>query len=77
MSLIQKIFTTLLPRSLAEKMEVESREWIAECPCGAARSIWELGGIRWGAAGNPRRLMRCSQCGQRTWHRIYRISRLT
>jgi hypothetical protein len=51
-------------------MERESRSWIARCPCGHARSVWELGGIRWKAKGTPRRLMRCPACGNSSWHLI-------
>jgi hypothetical protein len=51
-------------------MEAESRQWLAECPCGSSRSIWELGGIRWKAAGQPRKLLRCPKCGELHWHKI-------
>lgn len=69
-SRVQRLFQWLLPRSWSESMEAESRQWLAECPCGQARSIWELGGIRWKAAGQPRKLLRCPQCSQLTWHKV-------
>lgn len=68
MTPIQKFFTTLLPKAWAESMEAESRQWKAHCPCGHSRAIWDLGGIRWKAYGEPRRLMTCPACQQRTWH---------
>ncbi len=71
MTLIQKFFTAILPRSWAESMRAESLSWMVQCTCGFERSVWEMGGIRWKAKGNPRRLMRCSECGQRTWHKVY------
>ena len=74
MSFIQKFFMAVLPRSWAEEMQAESQQWILRCTCGFERSMWEVGGIRWKAAGSPRRLIRCSQCGQRTWHTLYRKS---
>jgi DNA-directed RNA polymerase subunit RPC12/RpoP len=53
-------------------MEAESRAWMVQCPhCGAERSVWETGGIRYRAAGTSRRYMRCPACGRRGWHRIY------
>lgn len=52
-------------------MERESREWKMVCPCGRAISVWDAGGIRWKAAGNPVRLARCPRCGL-TWHRLHR-----
>jgi len=72
MSGIQKLLKAVLPDAWAKSMEAESREWICICPCGHARSVWDMGGIRWKAAGNPRRLMKCPGCGQLTWHVISR-----
>jgi len=70
MSLIQKFFVWFLPRRWAESMEAESRRWMVRCPCGFERSFWDLGGIRWKAAGNERRYLRCPQCRQRHWNTI-------
>ncbi len=65
MSRTQRFITALVPRAWAESMERESREWMARCPgCGHAQSIWDLGGIRWKAAGNPRRFLTCAGCGK-------------
>jgi hypothetical protein len=72
MSFIQKLFLAVLPESWAKSMEAESREWMCTCPCGHSRSVWEMGGIRWKAAGNPRRLLKCPSCGQMTWHVVSR-----
>jgi hypothetical protein len=71
MSRTQRFITALVPRAWAESMERESRAWMARCPgCGHARSIWDLGGIRWKAAGNPRRFLTCAECGKPSWHII-------
>ena len=75
MSSIQKFFGALLPRSWAARMEAESRSWIAHCSCGGARSIWDMGGIRWGAAGQPRRYLFCPECGQYSWQTVSREPR--
>jgi hypothetical protein len=32
--------------------------------CGREASIWDLGGIRWKAAGAPRRRLNCSACAR-------------
>jgi len=76
MSFIQQFFTRILPRSWAEDMRAESLNWMIQCTCGFERSVWETGGIRWKAKGSPRRLMSCPQCGQQTWHKVYRKSGL-
>ena len=58
-------------------MEAHSRAWLVQCPnCGHERSLWEIGGIRYKAAGNPRTRtrLRCPSCGQSGWHRISRAA---
>ena len=72
MTSIQKFFVAILPPRWAAAMEAESRSWIARCSCGFARSIWDMGGIRWGAAGQPRRYLSCPQCGKASWHTVSR-----
>lgn len=73
MSAIQKLFATFLSPKASADMEAESRSWTLRCPsCGLERSIWEIGGIRWKAAGSPRKYARCPQCRKAGWHTIYR-----
>jgi hypothetical protein len=69
----QRFFLAILPRSIGKAMEKESRLWMMHCPsCNYERSIWDWGGIRYLAAGRPRRLRHCSHCGQWTWHQVYK-----
>jgi hypothetical protein len=76
MGLLQKLITSIVPKTWAKAIEADSREWMIQCPCGEEISIWDAGGIRYKAAGEPRQLRRCAKCGQRTWHRIYRRKNL-
>lgn len=70
-SWLQRLLLSCLPRSWGESMEASTRLWMARCPCGFERSLWELGGIRWKAAGGrPRTILRCPACGKHTWHAI-------
>jgi transposase-like protein len=72
MSLIQRLLKAILPKSTLKAMEAESRHWMMRCPnCKHEHSVWEAGGIRFGAAGKPRRLLRCPNCGQMIWHEVY------
>jgi hypothetical protein len=58
--------------SLRERMEAESRQWICRClTCGNERSVWEMGGVRYKAAGRSRALMRCPKCERLRCHLIY------
>jgi hypothetical protein len=75
MSLLQRFFTAIFPRRWAESMEAHSRSWMVRCGrCGFAQSIWEMGGIRWkaGSGGRTATFLKCTQCGQRSWHKVTR-----
>ena len=72
MNTMQSLITSLLPQKWAEAIEAESRAWMMQCPCGNEISVWCAGGIRYKAAGNPRRLYRCPACGERTMHRLHK-----
>lgn len=64
-----------LPRTLAADIEADSRRWVVDCPmCASRHSIWDLGGVRWKAAGEPRRLLRCPACGRTTMMRVRRVT---
>ncbi len=72
MSKLQRFLLAVLPSSLGKAMEKQSRLWTMRCPdCGAETSVWDAGGIRYLAAGRPRRLFRCPKCGPR-WHVVYK-----
>ena len=40
--------------------------------CGFSRSVWEMGGVRYKAAGTARRAMRCPNCGKMGWHQVHK-----
>lgn len=70
---VQKLLTGMFSPATAARMEADSRMWMMQCPnCGWERSLWELGGIRYKAVGNPRSLQRCPNCRQIRWLKIYR-----
>jgi ribosomal protein L37E len=73
MSFFQRLFASVLPRHWMEAMEAGSRTWRVRCArCGFARSVWDIGGIRYRAAGQPRWYRQCPQCGRRSWHKVSR-----
>lgn len=65
MGLIQRVMCAILPKQSRDAMEADSRQWKIRClTCGAERSVWEAGGVRWGAASRGKRtLIRCPKCG--------------
>lgn len=71
MSLLRRLILAVVSRERAASMEAESRRWMLQCSeCGQERSVWDLGGLRYGASGNPSYAARCLQCGKRTTHRV-------
>ena len=71
-SLTQRMILAFVSKKTAASMEEHSRQWLVRCNCGFARSIWELGGIRWKAVGKPRMYGRCPKCNTRSWHTVSR-----
>jgi hypothetical protein len=75
LSRAQRFFTWLFPASWAASMEADSRTWIVRCSaCGHAESMWDRGGIRWKARGNPRIRIKCPACGEANWHTVTRTA---
>jgi hypothetical protein len=70
MSRLQRFLQAVLPRRWFAALERGSRAWMMQCPCGHERSVWDAGGIRYKAAGKPRRYARCPKCEQHTWHLV-------
>ena len=57
--------------ALFAAMQRESRLWKAECPnCGAQPSIWDIGGVRYKALGQPKKRLLCPECSKTGWMRI-------
>jgi hypothetical protein len=66
MTFLQKLVLNLLPKRWSEAIRAESESWLLRClTCGATRSLWEAGGIRYkGTARRKRTIVWCPQCGQ-------------
>jgi hypothetical protein len=60
----------ILPAKAFAAVRAGTKEWLAECPCGHKRDIWDSGGVRYKAAGEPRARGGCPACRQNTWHKI-------
>jgi hypothetical protein len=63
-----------LPPNWQSAIERESRDWRARCPkCLHEVSVWDLGGVRFKAAGNPSRRMTCPHCSTSFLGQLYRV----
>jgi hypothetical protein len=70
MSLGRTLVTFFVSKKTKAAMEAESRQWMMVCRCGAESSVWDRGGIRYKAAGSPKRRAPCDACGEKTWHTL-------
>jgi hypothetical protein len=59
---MRDLLTRILPQSVMEQVERESRSWYFKCSCGHEFDVWSMGGVRYKAAGHPRRLVTCPKC---------------
>lgn len=65
---------TFMPDGMKKKVEADSRSWIGLCrKCGAANSIWDVGGIRYKAAGRKRARVKCPKCGEVSFHTFEKV----
>ncbi len=64
----------ILPKKWFEAVKAGTRQWLIECPCGFKRDLWDVGGVRYKAVGEPRSYSACAECGKGTWHKIRRKS---
>jgi uncharacterized Zn finger protein len=73
MSIWQKLFASRGSDRRMGDVEAESRQWMVQCPCGFERSVWDLGGVRYGARSRGKKVLRrCTECGRFRWHRVYK-----
>src|ERR671911_1312943 len=71
MNVLQRLVTRFVDAETAAAIEAHSRAWRVRCPhCGFERWIWDLGGVRYRAAGKPRMFARCPRCGATGWHKV-------
>lgn len=64
LSRTQKFIMWFSSEEKFRKMEEESKQWRFTCSCGKEWSIWDMGGIRYKAAGNPNIRVKCPQCAK-------------
>jgi len=52
-----------------------TKQWLAECPCGHRRDLWDAGRVRYKATGSPRERLWCPICQRATWHQLRKKTR--
>ena len=73
MTWFQRVVLGLMPAAWAKAAEAETRTWVMRCPkCAHDESLWDAGGIRWGARGKTWAFRRCAQCRAWAWQKLVR-----
>ena len=71
MTRLQKFLLGFLPPNRRAEAEAESRRWKIICAvCSHTTSIWDMGGVRFGATGRSLTWGRCKTCGKRGRHSV-------
>jgi len=70
-SKIQRLVSFFSSEKKKEAIKKDSMLWGFTCAnCHKRSSIWEIGGVRYKAKGNPRSLIKCPGCGKKAMQRI-------
>ena len=65
-----KFLKFILPERAFAAVRDGTRLWLIECPCGHKRDVWDTGGVRYKACGEPRQYCKCEECGKGTWQKV-------
>jgi hypothetical protein len=73
MSFAQNLAERVLPERLFQRVKSVSECWMIQCTqCGSQRSVWSIGGIRFGAYSREKRLAaHCSKCDTTVAAKVY------
>lgn len=73
MSTVQQLAEKLLPASWFCRVRNSSEHWMIQCTkCNSERSVWDAGGIRFGASSAGKRIAaKCSRCDAVVAARVY------
>ena len=73
MPIVRDLTLRLMPARWRDAAIAETKTWTATCGgCGHSASLWDLGALRWKAAGRPKVMLRCPACGRVGWHTLAR-----
>jgi transposase-like protein len=63
LSFFQVLVQAIFPAQSFEKMREHSMKWRVQCDtCGDGQSVWELGGVRFGATSGKKTRFKCPSC---------------
>jgi hypothetical protein len=62
----------ILPAKAFATVKNGTKQWLIECRCGHKMDLWDCGGVRYKATGEPWQSGKCSSCGKTTMLKIRR-----
>ncbi len=72
LSFIQRVTKFVCNSGKFEEIMKESKQWKFKCSCGQISNIWEIGGIRYKAAGNPSKGLVCPFCKKFSMQKLFK-----
>ena len=73
MPILRDAILSIIPESWRDSAIADSKLWKTDCTdCGHHSNVWDLGGMRWKAYGQPLTSFRCLGCGKIRMHRIHK-----
>lgn len=61
----QRLMKLFSSKKRFEAIQKESMEWKFTCTsCNKETSVWDIGGVRYMAKGNPKMRIKCPKCGE-------------
>ena len=71
MPLLRDTALYLMPKSWRDSAIADSKTWQTRCTtCNHESNVWDLGGMRWKAIGEPLTSFKCSVCGKVRMHKL-------
>lgn len=71
----QKLVRFFSSKAKFEKIQEESKQWGFNCSaCNEKSNIWEVGGVRHHAKGEPTKRIKCPKCGTVAMQKIIKFN---
>ncbi len=63
-----------LSKQEKKEAEAESKTWLGLCKsCKSVNSVWEVGGVRYKAAGKFHARVKCPRCSKKSTHMFQKV----
>ncbi len=71
MPFLRDTILSLMPKTWRASAMADSKLWLTRCTgCEHQSNVWDLGGMRWKAFGEPLTSFPCPACGKVKMHKL-------